>query len=52
MEKRGYRSERGDINRQIKADNKLLREMKAKIKELAFAAKAAIKDKIHNLAVN
>ena len=51
MEKRGYRLERGDTNRQIKADNKLLREMKAKIKELAIAAKAAIKDKIHNLAV-
>ena len=39
------------MNRQIKEDNRLLREMKAKIKELAVASKEAIKDKIHNLAV-
>lgn len=31
MERRGIRTEKGDINRQIAADNKLLKEIKARI---------------------
>lgn len=31
MERRGIRTEKGDINRQIAADNKLLKELKARI---------------------
>ena len=34
MERRGIRTERGDINRQIEADNKLLKEIKARITRL------------------
>ncbi len=34
MERRGIRTEKGDINRQIAADNKLLREIKARLGKL------------------
>ncbi len=34
MERRGIRTEKGDINRQITADNKLLKEIKARITRL------------------
>lgn len=34
MEKRGIRTEKGDVNRQIAADNKLLKEIKARITRL------------------
>ena len=34
MERRGIRTEKGDINRQIAADNKLLKEIKARITRL------------------
>lgn len=34
MERRGIRTEKGDINRQIDADNKLLKEIKARITRL------------------
>ena len=34
MEKRGIRTERGDINREIAANNKLLKELKARITRL------------------
>jgi len=34
MEKRGIKTEKGDINRQIAADNKLLKEIKARITQL------------------
>lgn len=37
MEKRGFISDRCELNRQIKADNKLLREIKANIKRLMQA---------------
>jgi len=34
MERRGIRTEKGNINRQIAADNKLLKEIKARIARL------------------
>lgn len=34
MERRGIRTEKGDINRQIAADNKLLKELRARISRL------------------
>ena len=34
MERRGIQTEKGDINRQIAADNKLLKELKARITRL------------------
>ena len=37
IEKKGFTSERCEINRQIKADNKLLRELKETVKKLAQA---------------
>ena len=37
IEKKGFTSERCEINRQIKADNKLLRELKGSVKKLAQA---------------
>ena len=39
IEKKGFVSERCEINRQIKADNKFLREIKANIKNLLEAVK-------------
>ena len=42
MEKRGFVSERCELNRQIKADNKLLREIKANIKRLLETASHTI----------
>ena len=34
MEKRGIRTDKGEVNRQIAADNKLLKEIKARITRL------------------
>lgn len=34
MEKRGIRTERGDINRQVQLDNKMLRQLRARINKL------------------
>jgi len=34
MEKRGIRTERGDINRQVELDNKILRQLRARINKL------------------
>jgi hypothetical protein len=42
MEKKGGVSERCEINRQIRADNKLLRELKALVKKLAESAREAV----------
>ena len=42
MENKGFPSERCEINRQIKADNKLLRELKAQLKKLINAAKRTV----------
>ena len=42
MEKKGIISDRCELNRQIKADNALLRELKAKVKKLAAAVKSSI----------
>lgn len=42
MEQRGYISERCEINRQIRSDNKLLRELKAQVKKLLEAVKNTI----------
>lgn len=39
IEKRGFTSERCGLNRQIKADNKLLRELKQRVKKLVSAVK-------------
>lgn len=39
LEAMGIVSDRCEINRQIKADNALLRELKAKVKKLAAAVK-------------
>ena len=44
MEQRGFVSDRCEINRQIKADNKLLRELKAQVKKLLEAVKNTIPD--------
>ena len=42
MEQKGVVSDRCDINRQIRADNKLLRELKAQVAKLLAAVKNAI----------
>lgn len=42
MESKGFTSERREINRQIKADNTLLRELKAQLKKLIIAAKRTV----------
>ena len=42
VEKKGGVSERCEINRQIRADNKLLRELKALVKKLADSARDAV----------
>ena len=42
VEKKGGISEKCEINRQIRADNKLLRELKALVKKLAESAKDAV----------
>ena len=42
VEKKGGISERCEINRQIRADNKLLRELKALVKKLAESARDAV----------
>jgi chromosome segregation ATPase len=44
LERRGIRSERCELNRQIKADNALLRELKATAKKLTQAVKDTIPD--------
>ena len=40
MEKRGIRTDKGEVNRQIAADNKLLKEIKARITRLYCWSKA------------
>lgn len=40
MERRGIATEKGNLNRQIAADNKLLREIKARITRLYNWSKA------------
>ncbi len=40
MEKRGIRTDKGEVNRQIVADNKLLKEIKARITRLYLWSKA------------
>ena len=40
MEKRGIRTDKGEVNRQIAADNKLLKEIKARITRLYNWSKA------------
>ena len=42
LEKKGIVSDRCEINRQIKADNALLRELKAAVKKLMQAVKASV----------
>lgn len=42
LEKKGYKSERCEINRQIKADNRLLRRLKEAVKKLSQAVIDAI----------
>lgn len=42
MEKKGMISERCEINRQIRADNKLLRELKTQVAKLAHAIEKSI----------
>lgn len=42
LEKKGIISDRCEINRQIKADNALLRELKAAVKKLMLAAKSTV----------
>ena len=55
MEKKGIISERCEINRQIKADNALLRELKATVKKLMQAVKntlPAMAEKLETLRQN
>ena len=42
MEKKGLIADRCEINRQIRADNKMLRELKAKVAKLAEAVEKSI----------
>ena len=42
MEKKGIIAERCEINRQIRADNRILRELKAQVKKLAQAVEKSI----------
>jgi hypothetical protein len=42
MEKQGFISEKCELNRQIKADNKLLRELKAVVKKLTDTVKKTV----------
>lgn len=44
MEAKGIISDRCELNRQIKADNKLLRELKAQVKKIAEAIKNTLPD--------
>lgn len=44
MEAKGIISDRCELNRQIKADNKLLRELKAQVKKIAEAIKNILPD--------
>ena len=55
LERKGMIADRCEINRQIKADNALLRELKAEIKKLAQAVKntlPAIAEAMENLRAN
>ena len=55
MEKKGIISERCELNRQIKADNALLRELRGQVKKLAQAVKntlPAIAEAMENLRKN
>ena len=49
LEAMGIVSDRCEINRQIKADNALLRELKAKVKKLAAAVKTSIPELANEL---
>lgn len=42
MEKKGMIADRCEINRQIRADNKMLRELKAKVAKLAEAVEKSV----------
>ena len=42
MEKKGMIADRCEINRQIRADNQMLRELKAQVEKLAQAVKNSI----------
>ena len=42
MEKKGIISDRCELNRQIKADNALLRKLRGQVKKLAMAVKNTI----------
>ena len=42
MEKKGMIADRCEINRQIRADNKMLRELKAQVKKFAQAVEKSI----------
>ena len=42
MEKKGMIADRCEINRQIRADNKMLRELKAKVTKLAEAVEKSV----------
>ena len=55
LERRGIVSDRCELNRQIKADNALLRELKAEVKKLAQAVKntiPALAEAMENLRKN
>ena len=55
MEKKGIISDRCELNRQIKADNALLRELRGQVKKLAQAVKntiPALADAMENLRKN
>lgn len=55
MEKKGIISDRCELNRQIKADNALLRELRGQVKKLAQAVKStlpALADAMENLRKN
>ena len=55
MEKKGVISDRCELNRQIKADNALLRELRGQVKKLAQAVKntiPALADAMENLRKN
>ena len=50
MEKRGIRTDKGAVNRQIAADNKLLKEIKARITRLYRCRKPKRKNHKHSKA--
>ena len=50
MEKRGIRTDKGEVNRQIAADNKLLKEIKARITVFIAGRKPKRKNHKHSKA--